>query len=448
MTSAATRRSVQPVGHRDRSKLGQISAIEESQRGEPMMLTVVSTSHGSYRHVRARLSAPERRCSIGRAAVRSTMFERRTAEGCHLPRLAEVRPCPRSARGCRASGERGTLTTVTGPGAWQPDNFRHSPSQGQSTRIWTSSPYTPREWRSVRKGWWWHLVATVLLLPYWALVAWTIWQKPGGASLGRRIAISVVMVVGALLLIPLVFIIPWTRRWYWFWRTSQNPTPGIDPNAPLDHIWARITSKPSPTTATAPTWPPPTPAPASPPATQPPAAPGFRDPWLPLVSDAIQSQQRCEAWLERTPPGPGRDHLTDIAEYVDGAAAGCHQVARRGQMIEDGIGDRPAIIARRLQAAETEAASPGASTALVETIKSFKSETASLQRMQTRVNELRAELERLCAQLSALVTQALEMTWITLDAHDHARLSDDLSRLLGDFDSLQGAFESLRPAAR
>src|SRR5438045_620113 len=72
----------------------------------------------------------------------------------------------------------------------------------------------------VSTGWGRTRLATVRLLPYWALVAWTIWQKPGGASLRRRVVISIVMVVGALLLVPLIFVIPWTRRWYWFWRTA------------------------------------------------------------------------------------------------------------------------------------------------------------------------------------------------------------------------------------
>jgi hypothetical protein len=138
----------------------------------------------------------------------------------------------------------------------------------------------------------------------------------------------------------------------------------------------------------------------------------------------------------------------DVAEYVDAVAASCFRAATRGQMIQGGIGNRPEFIAQRLQTAEQEALSPDASPAIVATIKSLKSESASLRRMRTTVTELQAELERLCAQLSALVTQALEMTWITLEQAGHSRLTDDLGRLLDDFDNLQGTLDSFRDPGR
>jgi len=298
---------------------------------------------------------------------------------------------------------------------------------------WTVAPYS--EWHAVSRGWWWHLVATVFLFPFWSLVAWTVWQKPGGASLGRRFVISTVLTAASLLVVPLLFIIPWTRRWYWYWRSAQSPPPGKDPNAVLDWVWDRIRSRAPQASAAPRAW---GPAPEYAP------RPMVRDPWRVLVSDADESQRRFNSWLKQTPKGPGRQHLLDVAEYVNSAAARCHEVAKRAQMIERGIGNRPVLIAQRLEAAEQEALSPQASPAIVERIKSLKSEAASLQRMQGTVSELQADLERLCAQLSALVTRALEMTWITLQPAGRAQLSDDLSRLLEDFDNLQFAFDSLR----
>jgi hypothetical protein len=285
-------------------------------------------------------------------------------------------------------------------------------------------------------------VASVVLFPFWAMVAWTIWQKPGGASVARRLVLSVVMIIGALLLIPLVVVIPWTRRWYWFWRTAQSPSRNADPNAALDWVWDRVSSKSSKASHTTPA------ARATTPPISNPAGQPFRDPWRYLVNDAYESQARFNVWLQQTPPGPGREHLMDVAEYVDAVAASCFRAATRGQMIQGGIGNRPEFIAQRLQTAEQEALSPDASPAIVATIKSLKSESASLRRMRTTVTELQAELERLCAQLSALVTQALEMTWITLEQAGHSRLTDDLGRLLDDFDNLQGTLDSFRDPGR
>ena len=64
-------------------------------------------------------------------------------------------------------------------------------------------PYRTDEWAPVRKAWWWHTVGMIWLLPFYSVVALTLWQRPSRQSLGRRALWSMAMTLAALSVIGL-----------------------------------------------------------------------------------------------------------------------------------------------------------------------------------------------------------------------------------------------------
>ena len=283
-------------------------------------------------------------------------------------------------------------------------------------RIWTRPPYTVVEWRTIRSGWWWHLVASVVLFPFWAMVAWTIWQKPVGAWLpggwfigchDHRRPPADSSCCCYSLDAPVVLVL----------ANRSVPESQCGPERGLGLGVGSVSSKSSKASHT------PAARATTPPMSNPAGQP-FRDP----LATPGERRVRIAGPIQRLA-------ATDAARARTSASHGRRRVRRRcrrqllpsgdaGQMIQDGIGNRPSSSSQRLQTAEQEALSPDASPAIVATIKSLRSESASLQRMRTTVTELHAELERLCAQLSALVTRGFGDDLDHTEQAGHSRLTD------------------------
>lgn len=91
-------------------------------------------------------------------------------------------------------------------------------------------PYSKTEWKRVRLGWWINAVVAVVTLIYTAglvpVVMFTIWQRPTGFSLSKRVAIALLMTFAmAIPLGALIITFSWSRRNYYLYRQSKGMVP-------------------------------------------------------------------------------------------------------------------------------------------------------------------------------------------------------------------------------
>lgn len=165
----------------------------------------------------------------------------------------------------------------------------------------------------------------------------------------------------------------------------------------------------------------------------------LQEPWRRFVQDALQARARFSEAVHRTPGGPLRDRLQDVADRMQTGVEQCWLVARRGQTLvtaRRGI-DLPAI-ERQLDQLRGGDDPRTPSSAVAE---SLLAQRATAVRLDTVIERAQAELRLLDVRLDEAVARTLE-----LSAHARADAGAGVTALGADVDDVVTEMEALRLA--
>jgi hypothetical protein len=335
-----------------------------------------------------------------------------------------------------------------------------------------AKPYEYAQWRPIRRAWWWHTVGMYFLVPYYPVVALTIWQRPSGQPVGRRVAWASVLTLSAVLVVGLPAFVVFSRRWYWLYRTQADPAAaGVPTERSYDKrgffAWCATTgadlvdrlmrrfaarSAPPPALASAPR---PAPPPAPPPAplarpTSPASYtarpvqrpnPGFDEPWSSLVVEATRAVERIRQAAVRA-QGPSVARIDDALREASVASETAWQVAARARDIEAALRSMHLdAMEHRLTALETSGGDPADVDAVR---RSLAVQHESADRMRATVTRLLGQLERLVAQLCEAATSADELALGIRSSGDPA---PGLTRAIDGLAAIRSALDTVEAAA-
>jgi hypothetical protein len=192
-------------------------------------------------------------------------------------------------------------------------------------------PYRPDQWRTVRRAWWWHTAAMLVLgFPLYAVAALTWWQRSSRQPPLRRLLWALLMTVAALLVVGLPAYVSFSRRWYWYWRSGTAPAtnrlvPTDRPPMVASNRWVALKGaalidvllgEQSPAGRATP-----------------PLAPGLEPPWAELVAEAEAARARVQRAAART-RGPGANAVSAAQSEAASAVASSHRLAARAMDIQ------------------------------------------------------------------------------------------------------------------
>jgi hypothetical protein len=164
----------------------------------------------------------------------------------------------------------------------------------------------------------------------------------------------------------------------------------------------------------------------------------LHDPWRRFVQEAVQARNRFNEAVERTPPGPLRDRLAEIAGRVATGVDECWLIAKRGQaLVEARRGIDIASVNRRL--AEARSGAPAeAADALAE---SLEVQRATAERLDAVIDRTRSRLELLDARLDEAVARTLELSAHSVTGDGVAALGADVDGVVTEMEALRLALE-------
>ncbi|HET6949989.1 MAG TPA: hypothetical protein VFI47_06430 [Acidimicrobiales bacterium] len=166
----------------------------------------------------------------------------------------------------------------------------------------------------------------------------------------------------------------------------------------------------------------------------------LHEPWRRFVQEAVQASNRFDRAVDRTPAGPLRDRLSEIAARVRTGVDECWRIANQGEaLVEARRGIDVATVDRRLTQARS--AAPGDESA-AGTVASLEVQKATAERLDRVIDRARSQLRLLDARLDEAVARTLE-----LSAHGAVEGTGPGAAGLGaDVDGVVTEMEALRLA--
>jgi hypothetical protein len=150
------------------------------------------------------------------------------------------------------------------------------------------------------------------------------------------------------------------------------------------------------------------------------------EPWRKLMQNAQSSGRKLRETVSRTPSGPLKETLQDIADQLEHGLGEAWQIARRGDEIDDAVRrlDPTALRSKlaTLQQRASDIPSPEADSA----VQSVERQLATADRLKQQSGETAASLRLTQTQLDELVARASEVLVGTMDTDTYARDVDDL----------------------
>jgi hypothetical protein len=306
-------------------------------------------------------------------------------------------------------------------------------------------PYRVDQWTQVRRGWWLHTAGMVagmfILFPVYPLIALTVWQAPSRQTLGRRIVWASIITVGAVILIGIPPFVVFSRRWYWLWRSDEDPVAVGIPTARPDpsmgaYQWLaargaqladRIFQRPQLT------------APAN---WETAARRTFVDPWAALVGEAGAARDRVGIAAARA-TGLAADRIRSAHKEAVIAANLAWELASHASSVNATVQSIPTESAAQ-QLKELES-NPSGSADIEATRESLREQLATVERMQERARDLQDKLRRLVTQIGEAAVKAEELALgaVAPDAQFRG-LSDAVDSLT----ATRSAFESMDTTAQ
>ena len=165
------------------------------------------------------------------------------------------------------------------------------------------------------------------------------------------------------------------------------------------------------------------------------------EPWRKLIQNAQASGRKLRETVGRTPSGPLKETLQDIADQLEHGLDEAWQIARRGDEIDDAVrrldptGLRSKLATLRQRASDIP--SPEADSA----VQSVERQLATADRLKQQSDETAASLRLTQTQLDELVARASEVLVGTMDTDTYAR---DVDELVVKLEALHQAVEETR----
>jgi len=276
-------------------------------------------------------------------------------------------------------------------------------------------PYSTEQWSEFRQAWWWHTVGMLLLLPWYALVALTVWQMPSQQTLLRRVAWASMLTLGAIALVGIPPFVVFSRRWYWIWRSNVAPAdvgvPAVRPDPSLGAYWIAAhgadladrlgqrqlaaASRHTLSRRNQNNWE---------------AAArqaSFTEPWAPLVAEAGSARDRISLAASRS-MGPAAVRIHAAHREAASAADLAWTLAEQVSSISLAVAAAPTSLATE-RLAELDA-SASRSSDVEATRTSLREQLATVERMELRVRDLQESLRRLVTQLGEAAIKAEELS--------------------------------------
>lgn len=306
-------------------------------------------------------------------------------------------------------------------------------------------PYEAEQWSEVSRAWWWHTVGMLLVLPWYALVALTVWQMPSHQTLLRRIAWASMLTLGALALVGIPPFVLFSRRWYWIWRSNADPAavgvPVVRPDPSLGaYHWIaahgakvadrlgerRLAASGRALSNRALNW-------------EAAARQAFADPWASLVVEAGAARDRISRAAGRS-TGPAAARIHAALREAASAADLAWTLAAQASSISVAVDAAPtSVTAERLAELDT---SSSRSPDVEATRTSLREQLATVERMQLRARDLQEKLRRLVTQIGEAAIKAEELS-VGASAPD-AR-TPGLTDAVDGLTSIRVAIEAVEP---
>jgi hypothetical protein len=294
--------------------------------------------------------------------------------------------------------------------------------------------YSSTEWAQVREGWWWHVVAMVLVPPY-AVVALTVWQRPSGQPLLRRVGWATLAAAGALLVVGLPAFVLFSRRWYWWHRMGASPeavaaSPAVGGPLALRAAAAgeRVVDAVAGTTRRAP-------APGH-------ALPLLDAPWGQLRDRVAVAALRVRA-LRGEATGPVTAAVARAEQETSAAFLAASRVAGRAARAQraNRAVERAGLVqelARLSSAADGPSGVHGDADDLAAAVDALEAQLAVADRVTDALEQLEGQLHRLAAQAGEAAARAEELVWCP-----STPLASEMASLVAVTDELTAIREAL-----
>ncbi len=163
--------------------------------------------------------------------------------------------------------------------------------------------------------------------------------------------------------------------------------------------------------------------------------------WQRFVDEALASQRRFEAAIDRTPAGALKDRLARLDERIDQFVRESYRIARSGQALTEARGaiDTHAVVTDLHRVTGGRRPEPGSSTE--QAARALEAQLASAGRLDQTIGETRSRLIALDARLDEVVARAIELSVTTGDSGSLAPVEADLELVIDEMEAVRLAVE-------
>jgi stress response protein SCP2 len=170
----------------------------------------------------------------------------------------------------------------------------------------------------------------------------------------------------------------------------------------------------------------------------------LREPWRHFVRDALKAHDTFAQLVKRTPEGPLRDRLADIAERMESGLKESWRIASRGETLVEARRaiDDAAVRAELAQLhAGTATGDPAARARLAEALQS---QIDAADRLDRIIDQTYDQLRLMDARMDNAVTRALEISVSATDSAAYGNLGVEVDGLVDDLEALRQGLEEVR----
>ena len=167
-----------------------------------------------------------------------------------------------------------------------------------------------------------------------------------------------------------------------------------------------------------------------------------KEPWRSLVRQTVKAEQRFKEAVADTRPGPIRDRLAEVAEQMAVAVDQSWNIAKRGDALDDAVGELDADgIGRELATCEADLSIDPHRADLRATADALRGQLESARRVAEVARDARDRLRRLNAQLNEAVARAVELSLGPSDVGALQPLGSDVDGLVSELEALRLALD-------
>jgi len=170
----------------------------------------------------------------------------------------------------------------------------------------------------------------------------------------------------------------------------------------------------------------------------------LREPWRHFVRDALQAHDTFTQLVKRTPEGPLRDRLADIAERMEAGLKESWRIASRGETLVEARRaiDDPAVRAELASLQTSRSTADDASRARL--AEALQSQIDAADRLDRIIDQTYDQLRLMDARMDNAVTRALEISVSATDSAAYGHLGAEVDGLVDDLEALRQGLEEIR----